>query len=181
VPPVRRDGVANQERILAAAEDVFGRSGSGASTEEVARVAGVGVATVFRHFPTKQELLEATAVRYLATFADRVQELAAQEAPGPAVASIFRTLVATGPTKVTLLNLMLTDGDGLTETVLASVDAIRRDVGEVLRSAQDAGQARADVTVEHVFTLARALAHVSPPDADAMAADVVLDGLGVRR
>src|SRR5689334_20580904 len=55
----RRDARTNRARILEVAEDVFGRGGESASTEEVARLAGVGIATVFRHFPTKAALLEA--------------------------------------------------------------------------------------------------------------------------
>ena len=61
---MRRDGAANRERILLVAEHVFGTGGAAASIEEVARRAQVGVATVFRHFPTKQNPIEATAVRY---------------------------------------------------------------------------------------------------------------------
>jgi AcrR family transcriptional regulator len=52
-------------RILEVADAVFGEGGQTASTEEVARRAGVGIATVFRHFPTKAELLEAVLVRRL--------------------------------------------------------------------------------------------------------------------
>ncbi len=61
---MRVDARLNRERILAAAEEVFGELGAQTSTEEVARRAGVGVATVFRHFPTQADLVEATLVRH---------------------------------------------------------------------------------------------------------------------
>ena len=60
--PQRADARTNRVRILEVADEVFGRGGESASTEEVARVAGVGIATVFRHFPTKAALLEAVLV-----------------------------------------------------------------------------------------------------------------------
>ncbi len=58
----RTDARTNRERILTVAEEVFGRGGDTASTEEVARLAGVGIATVFRHFPTKTALLRAVLI-----------------------------------------------------------------------------------------------------------------------
>jgi len=66
----RIDARANRGRILDVAEEVFGQGGESASTEEVARLAGVGIATVFRHFPTKAALLEAVLTRRF----DRLRE-----------------------------------------------------------------------------------------------------------
>lgn len=177
---MRRDGAANRERILVAAEQVFGAGGPTASTEEVARRAEVGIATVFRHFPTKQELVEATAVRYLEGLQVRSRELVGQAEPGSALASLFRVLVATGPTKVTLLNLLLGEGQELPGPITATVRAIREDVRRVLDRAQAVGAARPDATVEDVLTLGRALAHAAAPDQD-HAVDIVLDGLGIHR
>ena len=57
--PLRADARRNRERVLAAAEAVFGESGLNGQIEEVARRAGVGVGTVCRNFPTKQALVEA--------------------------------------------------------------------------------------------------------------------------
>jgi AcrR family transcriptional regulator len=59
---MRADARRNRERLLSAADLVFAERGPGASTEEVARRAGVGIGTVFRHFPTKESLLEAVFV-----------------------------------------------------------------------------------------------------------------------
>lgn len=53
---LRADARRNRERVLEAAESVFGERGAAASTEAVARRAGVGIGTVFRHFPTKEAL-----------------------------------------------------------------------------------------------------------------------------
>ncbi len=60
--PLRADARRNRERVIAAARDVFGEQGRDAQMDDVARAAAVGVGTVYRHFPTKEALLEALAV-----------------------------------------------------------------------------------------------------------------------
>ena len=181
---MRRDGVVNRERILLAAEEVFAEGGAGASTEEVARRAGVGVATVFRHFLTKQDLIEATVVRYLEYLEKMSGRLADESDAGRAFAELVESLVSTSATKLTLAALLTTDGWGLTEPVLAASRRFHDAVRLVLARAQAAGEARPDTTVEEVFVLVRALAHVSTPKAEGepnRALEIVLDGLAVRR
>jgi len=56
--PLRRDAAENRERVLDAAAAVFARDGLAASVEEIARVAGVGMGTLYRRFPTKEALIE---------------------------------------------------------------------------------------------------------------------------
>src|SRR3954465_15333718 len=58
-PPLRADAARNRERILAAAEEVFLELGADASLEEVARRAEVGIGTLYRRFPTREDLLAA--------------------------------------------------------------------------------------------------------------------------
>ena len=62
VRQLRADARRNRERILGAAKDVFAEQGADAQMDDVARKAGVGVGTVYRHFPTKEALLEALAL-----------------------------------------------------------------------------------------------------------------------
>ncbi|MGW4911877.1 TetR/AcrR family transcriptional regulator [Streptomyces sp. NPDC004270] len=70
--PVRSDVERNRGRILAAARTVFGRDGLGASMASVARETGVGIATVFRHFPTKEALVAAVFSDRMDAYADAV-------------------------------------------------------------------------------------------------------------
>ncbi|WP_369244623.1 TetR/AcrR family transcriptional regulator [Streptomyces sp. R41] len=70
--PLRSDAERNRERIIAAARRVFGRDGLGASMASVAREAGVGIATMFRRFPTKEELVEAVFLDRMDAYADAV-------------------------------------------------------------------------------------------------------------
>jgi len=81
---LRADARDNRARILAAADEVFGASGETASTEDVARLADVGIATVFRHFPTKRDLLHAVFSARLEALRDRARELASAPDPGAA-------------------------------------------------------------------------------------------------
>ena len=102
--PMRKNARANRERILAAAEAVFGASGELGSTEDVADRAGVGIATVFRHFPTKEALIEATLVRQFDRLNEQASRLADGPDPGRAVRQLIVTLIETSSTKLTLIS-----------------------------------------------------------------------------
>ena len=102
---MRHDALRNRERILAAAEEVFGEQGAAGSTEEVARRAGVGIGTVFRHFPTKNELIEAALIRHFARLTDRARALADASQPDEALRALVREMIETGPAKITLASL----------------------------------------------------------------------------
>ena len=103
---MRKNARANRERILAAAEAVFGASGELGSTEDVAARAGVGIATVFRHFPTKDALIEATLVRQFDRLNEQASRLAGGPDPGRAVRELIVTLIETSATKLTLISLV---------------------------------------------------------------------------
>ena len=96
----RADARANRDRILDIAEDVFGQGGESASTEEVARLAGVGIGTVFRHFPTKAALLEAVLVRRLDRLRGQAEALLDAPDPGEAFLGLFDHLVAHAAAKI---------------------------------------------------------------------------------
>ncbi|MET7735846.1 helix-turn-helix domain-containing protein [Streptomyces sp. NPDC005402] len=79
--PLRSDAERNRERITVAARKVFARDGLGASMASVAREAGVGIATMFRRFPTKEELVDAVFIDRMDAYADAVA--VALEDPDP--------------------------------------------------------------------------------------------------
>jgi AcrR family transcriptional regulator len=181
---VRRDALANREAVLAAAEAVFGETGETGSTEEVARRAGVGIGTVFRHFPTKQDLIEAAVVRHFERVTEQARTLAATTDPGPAFATLVGTMVSRASTKIALVNL-LSAHKGMTEPAARAAQDLRDAVGVVLQRAQRAGAVRADVSIDEVFLLIRGLSQASAtlPVATATlhkAVAVVLDGLAPR-
>jgi AcrR family transcriptional regulator len=178
---MRQDARENRERILAAAQAVFGDRGATASTEEVARRAGVGIATVFRHFPTKEALIEAALLRHLDELAERAGALGTDADPALAWRTLVRAMIETGATKLTLAS-MLAVQDGLPDSAAAASDRLKAAVEGVLRRAQEAGSVRSSVTIEEVYLLIRGLAQASAtmavhPDTLDRAIDVVLAGL----
>jgi AcrR family transcriptional regulator len=178
---MRHDALENRERILAAAEEVFSEQGTAGSTREVARRAGVGIGTVFRHFPTKNELVEAVLIRHFGRLTDLARRLADASPPGGALRTLVREMIETGPAKITLASLA-GGRDKIPPGVVAASRELRASVDAILRHAQDAGQARHGVTTDEVYLLVRGLAHASaampvPPDTLRRAADIVLAGL----
>jgi AcrR family transcriptional regulator len=178
---VRSDAQANRERILEAAEAVFGAAGAAGSTEEVARRAGVGIGTVFRHFPSKQALLEATVVRHFALLAEQARTLADAADPGTALRGLIETMVGSGAAKLVLVNLLVQEA-GFSAAATAASTELRAAVAVVLGRAQEAGAVRTDVTVDEVYLLIRGLSQAAvtgPADPIVLgrALAIVLDGL----
>ncbi|MGC9666059.1 TetR/AcrR family transcriptional regulator [Planosporangium sp. 12N6] len=178
---MRQDARENRERILAAAERVFGTQGEAGSTEEVARLAGVGIATVFRHFPTKEALIEAALVRHFTALLDRTRAAAAAPDPAAALPALIREMIERGASKLTLAS-MLGDAPPAVVTVAGEVKAA---VDMALQRAQAAGAVRPEVGVEELYLLIRALAQttaaaVVPATVLDRAIDVILDGFSAR-
>lgn len=182
---MRTDAQANRDRILTAAEAVFGEAGAMGSTEEVARRAGVGIGTVFRHFPTKQDLIEAAVVVHFERLTEQAHELAGGPNPGAALRELVETMVGGATIKMALVNL-LADGDGMTDTAARAARELRDAVGALLTEAQQAGAVRLDVSVDEVYLLIRGLSQASAntpvePATLQRALNVVLDGLSPLR
>jgi AcrR family transcriptional regulator len=178
---MRQDARENRERILVAADRVFGTKGESGSTEEVARLAGVGIATVFRHFPTKEALIEAALVRHFAGLLDRTRAAAAAPNPTTALTALIREMIERGASKLTLAS-MLNDAPA---AVVAVAGELKAAVDGALRRAQAAGSVRPDVDVEELYLLIRGLAQTTaatpvPARMLTRAIDVILDGLFIK-
>src|SRR6202171_836396 len=89
----RADAVRNRERVLEAAKAVFTAGGSEASLEAVARAAGVGIGTLYRHFPTREALFEAVYRREVQQLADLAEELKQETPPIEALRHWMRSIV----------------------------------------------------------------------------------------
>ena len=178
---MRQDARENQERILAAAEEVFGAQGATGSTEEIAKLAGVGIGTVFRHFPTKKELIEATLLRHFDQLTEQARTLVINTDPTVAWQTLVQTMIKTGSTKLTLVS-MLAGREGVPHSVVDASNRLKAAVNEVLHRMQAIGAVRSSVTVEEVYLLIRGLAQASAtmytqPDTLDRAIDVVFTGL----
>src|SRR5215472_5244918 len=99
-PPKRADARRNYERLIAAAAAVFAERGADdVSLEEIARRAGVGIGTLYRHFPTRQALLEAVYIDQVESLSARAGELLRAESPADALAEWLRAMVKFSSTK----------------------------------------------------------------------------------
>jgi AcrR family transcriptional regulator len=182
---MRADALANRRRVLAAAQQVFAEQGLDASTEEIARRAGVGIGTVFRHFPTKRDLVENTM---LAHFEELTEQARAAESCPDATAGLFQLteqLVEHIATKLAMAGYLFGDEGWSGPAKQASLE-LHAGVERVLRRAQKAGGVREDIGTDELYVLIRGLAQppLSRPVRDSTrrrAQRVVLDGLRAER
>ena len=182
--PLRADARRNQARVLEAAEAVFAAKGTAASTEEIARQAGVGIGTVFRHFPTKEALLEAVFAARLRQLADELDALAAAKDPAEALFSFFTTVVDQAAARMAFVDALAAAGVDVMQQATAS--PVGREllgaVGSLLARAQRAGAIRDDIGVAELVALlvgtSRAVEHADfAPEVQGRILGVVRDGL----
>src|SRR5246127_2489768 len=95
----RADALRNRERVLEAAKSVFSAGGSDASLEAVARQAGVGIGTLYRHFPTREALYEAVYRREVEQLGELAEQLKSEAAPVEALRQWLRANVEFVATK----------------------------------------------------------------------------------
>lgn len=148
---LRADARRNRARVLEAAESLFEQRGPAVSTEEIARVAGVGIGTVFRHFPTKQDLLGAIMKAELEKVSAAAERLFAQGDPASAFFEFFEQLVTESARKKTVVDLLIRSGVDFQAGT--PVGGLRDMVGQLLDRAQEAGAVRADVHLPEVMAL----------------------------
>lgn len=113
VKPMRADARRNYERLLKVAAEAFAEHGEGASLDDIAKRAGVGSGTLYRHFPTRQALLEAAYVDRIEALGARADELAKELPPGEALAEwLYELCVGTIEVRgmKALLGSAVTDG-----------------------------------------------------------------------
>jgi len=150
--PPRRDRARNREALLAAARGVLAEHGLGASLQQVARDAGVAIGTLYRHFPTRDDLLVAVFADKLATVASTGEQALADPDPWAGFTRFVETLCA-----------LAADDLGFNE--LTSIDrparggaaAVRAHIHQLwqrlLTRAQEAGTVRPDLVLNDMFVL----------------------------
>jgi AcrR family transcriptional regulator len=181
---VRADARRNRERLLAAADLVFAEQGVGASTEEVARRAEVGIGTVFRHFPTKESLLEAVFVARLRGLADTAEKLSLAEDAGPAFFAFLDAVLDQSGAKKAFSEALA--GAGVDVAAAAPVKGALYQAGATLLArAQRSGAVRPDLTAAELMALLVGLARTAEhtahdPALRARTVGVLVDGLRPR-
>ena len=147
----RADALRNRERLLEAARAVFSGGGPEASLEAVARTAGVGIGTLYRHFPTREALFEAVYRHEVQQLAELAKRLKKETRPIEALRQWLHAIVKFVATKKgmsTALALAVAKDSSL---VSDSSDRLTRAIGLLLKQAVAAGEIRGDVSPEDLL------------------------------
>jgi len=168
---LRADARRNLERVLDAAAEVFAASGPDASIDEIARLAGVGHGTVFRRFPTKDDLMYAVIERHVAQLRAMAEEALAADDPGEAFFDFARRAAELGMTTPGLHKCVVHCGEKPGAAELEELG------GKLVARAQRAGAVRRDLKPAEVGSLVRSALLAAPPGQWRRYLDVVLDGL----
>jgi len=147
----RADAVRNRERVLEAAKAVFGAGGAEASLEAVARAAGVGIGTLYRHFPTREALFEAVYRREVQQLADLAEQLKQEAQPVDALRQWLRSNVQFVAAKKGMSAALALAAYKNSELFSYSFDRLTRAVGGLLDRAIAAGEIRGDISPEDVL------------------------------
>jgi AcrR family transcriptional regulator len=176
-PARRADAERNRAKILAAARKAFAEPGDLPSMAEISRRAGVGMATLYRNFPNRQDLI---AELYRAVVDDICHAAAAAEGdtPGEAFFGWLRRFHAAGARKGPLAALLSAEADGDSPVLNESRPRVIAAGEPLLAAAQRSGEVRADVSLGAVLDTVVAVAHMrhDPAVTDTMV-QVLFDGL----
>jgi AcrR family transcriptional regulator len=164
---VRADARRNRQRILDTAYDVLATEGVGVPIDEIARRAGVGAGTVYRHFPTKESLIDAVVL-------DRVHTMTATARSGIDFTEFFAYMVEAG-----LANRAVADAlaSGGYQIPADAVGALNTAFAELLHEAQTAGTIRRDITPDDLQALILGCVATARHRGDTDLVQIVVNGL----
>jgi AcrR family transcriptional regulator len=181
--PRRADAQRNYQRLMSAAVAAFAEHGADdVSLEEIARRAGVGIGTLYRHFPTRQALLEAVYRDQVEALRTRADELLVTDPPREALAAWLRALAAFSSTKQNLTSALLATLGKDSDLMSVCSKVIFEAADALLDRAKQAGAVRPDadgrdlIRLVHGVNLATQRAPADPGQADRLLG-MVLDGL----
>jgi AcrR family transcriptional regulator len=179
--PRRADALRNYEKLITAARDAFAGGGSATSLEEIARRAGVGIGTLYRHFPTRQDLLEAVYLEELESLARSAADLA-DLPPWEALTLWLHRFVGYLATKRALAEELLAYLDRDSEFFRGCRAAFYNAGDPLFTRAQAAGEVRADVSFDEAIQMVSGIAKIpsAAPEQIDHILDVALDGLRYR-
>jgi AcrR family transcriptional regulator len=179
----RADAVRNRARIVETASAVFAARGSDASLEEIARGAGVGIGTLYRHFPTRDDLVEAVFRDRIAELEALADSLLASDAPGDALATwlhaqLDQAATCRGLAAEAMLTMLATCDQP------SACESMRQAGAALLARAQAAGEIRAGIDIDDLVRMVQAVALAAEESGDPASAErlfgFVLDGVRAR-
>ena len=149
--PLRRDAERNRQRILVAARELLAGNGLALTLNDVAHHAGVGVGTVYRHFPDRDELVDAALAGPLETYAEQIEQCLTIDDPWQALEEMTTLGLASHVANRGLRDAALGVGKGAHQAAVAQ--RILPLVDDLLERARAAGVLRADVTTSDLFMI----------------------------
>jgi AcrR family transcriptional regulator len=171
----RADAARNREQLLDVATRVLASPGAETSMRAIAREAGVGIATLYRHFPTREFLVEAVYRDQVIRLTNGARELLADVAPAVALRrwmDLFGTWIAT---KNGMLDTLLTVIESGAVGHVQTRDELLHAISTILDAGRAAGDLRPDVTAEEVAACLIGIFTVAHQSGDAVTADRLLD------
>ncbi len=176
---MRADARRNNERLVAAAREVFAKCGGGASMEAIAKEAGVGVGTLYRHFPKRIDIVEAVYRTDVDELVCAAEDAVAHNEPWQALVAWLEAFLRYGQVKRTFLNELHEAFDKNPQLKVASRERINQAVDTVLGRAQQAGAARTDLDGSDLMQILAPMctsATLTEPQGERLLA-MILDGL----
>ena len=179
--PKRADARRNYEKVLASAREAFAQGGEATSLEEIARRAGVGIGTLYRHFPTRQALVEALYINEIEEVCRVAAELQSAD-PWEALSRWFDRLIDYIATKQALAHELMNFLEPGAPVFTSCRSALFGAGEPLLRRAQEAGLVRDDVDIAQVIQMVIAITKTPASDVAQIEhlVRIALDGLRYR-
>lgn len=179
---MRVDAQRNREAILAVARAMVGEHGTEMSLRAIARTAGVGLGTVYRHFPTRDDLLQEVLRSSFDDLSDKARVLASSESPLSALESWMEEVATNTSAYQGLAASMIEKREDPTSSLYAACVSLKQSGDVLVHRAQEAGSVRSDIDGVDVLSLVSAIAWLSDlekftPDRRKRLLDLLMQGL----
>jgi AcrR family transcriptional regulator len=177
--PLRADAARNRARVLEVAYETMAAEGVSVPIDEIARRAGVGAGTVYRHFPTKEALFGAVVENRLQQIVTAGRTLLETDEPGEALYAFIRGMVLQGATDRSLTEAMAGYGIDINVVAPEAEAEFLGLLGDLLDAAQHEGTARPDVSVPEAkaVIVGCQAAQAYNPDVAERVTEIVINGL----
>jgi AcrR family transcriptional regulator len=159
--PMRADAQRNHEKILEAAEEIFALDGVAVPIDIVAERAGVGVGTLYRHFPTKESLYEAIVTTRLDGLLSIADEYTSAADPGLALNTFLREFARQASEKQDLFEALEQNGVDIKTRFSERIDELMEKIDVLRQRAADAGAIREDVETSDILNLVSGTCHAA--------------------
>lgn len=180
----RADSIKNRERLLEAATAIFSAGGPQASLEAVARQAGVGIGTLYRHFPTREALFEAVYRHEVELLAELAERLVKEKEPVEALRTWLHATIRLVATKKGMIEALQLAAHGSSELKAYTYQRMVAAVAQLMTHGAEAGTLRADIPPDELLNTLFGILYAQGPTnwqpAVMRMVDVFVDGLRVR-